>query len=502
MDRLQDMFVKDRGLEYPEEQRSLGRRAAISGAWVFTLRFVQRALGFARTIILARLLAPSDFGLMGVAALAINMLDTFSKTGFEAALIQKKEDIKHYLDTAWTVQFLRAAILCALLFFSAPFVAEFFRSPSACSIIRVLALLYLFMGLQNIGTVYFQRDLQFNRRFIMETGGLITNIAVSVMLAFKLRNVWALVYGSVAGSLITCVMSYVLHPYRPKFKLDYPKTKELINYGKWLFGTSILVFLITQGDNAFVGRVMGIAALGFYQMAYGLANASATEVSHVIAQVMFPVYSKMQGDLERLKKAYIEVAQLIIFVAVPISVMITLFARDFTAIFLGEKWLPMVGAMQVLAWGGFLRAASVTAGCVFFAVKRPQIETGWETVRLMTLAIFICPLSMKFGIVGTSLAVCASALVLFIGFTYGLKQAIDLKFIQTLKISFFPMLSSCLLWIFIMFSRRILDTQRTLGFIIAAFLSGIFYLLISYILSKTSGYKIFEIIKARLKASK
>ncbi|MGB2601941.1 MAG: oligosaccharide flippase family protein, partial [Candidatus Omnitrophota bacterium] len=206
-------FEKDIELEYRCEDASLGQRAVVSGAWVFSFKTVQRLLGLIRTVILARLLAPEDFGLMGIALLAINTLETFSKTGFEQALIQKREDIRDYLDSAWTVQIIRSLILFCFLFAGAPLVAIFFKSQQATHIIRVLALIELFMGAKNIGIVYFQKELRFDKRFILESCGLIASVTVSIVLAFVLRNVWALVYGSLAGAFVTCIVSYAAHQY-------------------------------------------------------------------------------------------------------------------------------------------------------------------------------------------------------------------------------------------------------------------------------------------------
>jgi O-antigen/teichoic acid export membrane protein len=128
--------------------------------WVFGLRITSRGLGFVRTIILARLLAPHDFGLLGIAILAISTLETLSQTGFQAALIQKKENIESYLDTAWTVSAIRGIILFLILFLSAPVIAKFFNSPQATLIIRIIAVSTLLSGFRNIGILFFQKELE------------------------------------------------------------------------------------------------------------------------------------------------------------------------------------------------------------------------------------------------------------------------------------------------------------------------------------------------------
>jgi O-antigen/teichoic acid export membrane protein len=492
-------FEKDIELEYRREDESLGQRAVVSGAWVFAFKAVQRLLGLIRTVILARLLAPEDFGLMGIAVLAINTLETFSKTGFEQALIQKKEDIRSYLDPAWTVQVIRSLILFCLLFAGAPLVALFFKNQQATYIIRMLAFIELFTGLKNIGIVYFQKELRFDKRFILESFGLAANITVSIVLAFVLRNVWALVYGSLAGAFVTCIVSYAIHRYRPRFRFNREKMSELFGFGKWLFGSSILVFLVTQGDSAFVGRLLGITALGFYQMAYHLSNMTATEVSHVVLQVMFPVYSKMQQDIERLGKAYLEVLQLVAFISAPIAVMIFMLAKDFTAIFLGEKWLPMVPAMKILAFAGFFRSIAATAGGVFFAVKKPRIETGWEAVRLLVLVVMIYPASKMLGITGTSVAVCVSIGVLLIGFLYHIEKTISLNIFMLARTLFYPVFSAAMLGFVLWGSLTFAPVENIASFTAVALFNAGFYLLVNFVFEKLTNYNIYGNIRERVR---
>ncbi len=150
------MAIDKNDLHRPE---SLSKRVVRGGIWVFALRIVNRGLGFIRTIILARLLAPHDFGLFGIALLAIATLETFSQTGFQAALVQKKKNVEPYLDTAWTISAIRGIILFLILFSSAPLIANFFDSAQATLIIKVIAVSTLLSGFRNIGIIFFKKEL-------------------------------------------------------------------------------------------------------------------------------------------------------------------------------------------------------------------------------------------------------------------------------------------------------------------------------------------------------
>jgi len=344
---------------------TLSQKVVKGGFWVFLLRIVNRVFSLIRLIILARILSPNDFGLMGIALLTISILKTFSQTGFEEALIQKKEDIESYLNSAWTALILRGFILFVILYFIAPYAAVFFNSPEAKPIIRVIGFSILFQAFTNIGIIYFKKELEFNKEFIYQFSGTLADFIVAISAVLILRNVWALVLGSLAGSIVRCFMSYLIHPRRPCLSKDLGKVKELFGFGKWIMGSSILIFLIIEGDDIFVGKLLGATALGFYQLAYRISNMPATEITHVISQVTFPTYSKLQDNLPKLREVYLKVLQLIAFLSFPIAGLIFVLAPDFTKIFLGEKWMLMVPAMQILCIFGVTRSINALLGSFF-----------------------------------------------------------------------------------------------------------------------------------------
>jgi len=386
----------------------LSTRVIRGGIWIFALRMTTRGLGLLRTIVLARLLSPEDFGLFGIAMVSISVLETFSNTGFNAAVIQRQGDTESYLDTAWTVSAIRGVVLFLCLFFASPLIAKFFNSSQAESVIRIIAISILLQGFGNIGVLFFQKDLEFRKQFIYEMSGTLVGLFVAIILAITLKNIWALVYGGLAANFVRLFMSYLVQPYRPKFRFELGKFQELFGFSKWILGSGILLFLITQGDDIFVGKVLGVTALGFYQMAYALSNLPATEVCHVISHVTFPAYSKFQDDLPRLRKAYLKVFHFTAFLSIPLSAGIFIMAPDFTRIFLGEKWILMVPAFQVLAFWGIVRSLGATTGPVFQSVGRPEVLTKLQLLVLVLLCIFIYPFSIKWGIVGTSLTVILS----------------------------------------------------------------------------------------------
>ena len=481
---------------------TLSQRTVRGGFWVFLLRIIQQLFGLARLVIIARILSPNDFGLMGIALLAMATLETFSQTGFQQALIQKKEDIKSYLDAAWTVLIVRGVILFAILYLVAPYVASFFDAPEARPIIQVIGFSVLFQAFTNIGVIYFQKELEFNKEFIYQFAGTLADFIVAVSAVLILRNVWALVFGMLAGNAVRCIVSHLIHPYRPRLSSDFVKAKELFGFGKWILGSSILVFLLTQGDDIFVGKLLGATALGFYQMAYKISNLPATELSHLIAKVMFPAYSKLQDNIQKLRESYLKVLQLTTFLSIPIAGLIFVLAQDFTIIFLGEKWMPMVPAMQVLAFYGALRAIGATTGVVFLAVGQPEISTKIKFAQLILLAVLIYPFTMRWGILGTSLAVTTYALIFNFVAVYKVLKIVKSGFGKPAKITILPLVGAlimiCAIWGIktYLFENNIDAISLSLLIII----SLLIYLIVSYLFEIFLNYGNIQLIQEQFKS--
>jgi O-antigen/teichoic acid export membrane protein len=389
---------------------SLKTRVARGGAWIFALRLGSQLLNLLRLIVLARLLAPGDFGLMGIALLGMATLQTLSEPGFRAALIQRKESAEGYLDTAWTIGLLRGASLCALLFFAAPHIAEFFGSPAATAMVRAIGISALLQGAINIGTVRFQKELEFDKQFTYQLSGTVVDFFVAIAAALLLRNAWALLLGLLAGDLVRLVAGYVMVSYRPRLELDWKKARELWRYGRWILGVTVLTFLATQGDDLVVGRALGATALGLYQLAYRISNLPATEFSRLISTVTFPAFSKVQENLELLRRSYIKVLRFSSLCAFPVAALIFVLAGEFTAVVLGEKWLPMVPAMRILAITGLCRSIA-GPGPLFMAIGKPELRTRMQAAGLFVMAILIVPLTLRWGIAGAAAAATARVAV-------------------------------------------------------------------------------------------
>lgn len=376
-----------------------------SGFWSLGGNWFSKVLGIIKMIILARLLSPLDFGIIGLAILSINLLNVFSETGIESALIQKDKIGRVELDTAWTLAIVRGLLLSTLLFLNAGWIASYFDNMTLKPVLRAMSATFLLAGFTNIGIVYFQKELNFKKKVILDSAADIAGAVSAVILAFYIRNVWALVAGTIIWVTVKCLASYWLHPYRPKFSWDWPVAKSLLNFGKHIFWVSVVTFIVTSGDDALVGKLMGVTVLGFYTMAYNIANIPVSSLAAIIGRISFPAYSLLQKDPERLKEAFRKIFETVLIMILPLTVLTILLARDFTSIFLGDKWLPIVPVLQILCLLGLFRGLANVFSPIQLAVNRPAIQSRNKTLELILFLTLLYPFTTKWGLVGTAWAV-------------------------------------------------------------------------------------------------
>ena len=418
-----------------------------SGAWSGATNTLNRIIQVIKLVILARFLPPAEFGLIGIAFLTIITVGSFTDLGIQAALIQKKEEyIDQYLSTAWTIRATRGIILAVLLFLSAPYVATFFDEPRARDVVRVIAISPLILGFRNPGIVYFTKNLEFHKRFAQELSGTTVNFVIAVALGITLQNVWALVLGSLGGNVTSLVASYILHNYRPRIEFDRDVAAELINYGKWMFGDSIVKFLVNQGDDAFVGWFLNATSLGFYQMAYRFSNAPATEITSVISSVAFPSYSQVQSDTEKLRNSFYRTIRVSSFISFPAAVGIIAVAPSFVRGLLGEEWLPIIPVMQLLAVWGLLRSINSASTPVFLATGRPDFATKIRAASLVVIGILIFPAAARYELVGIAAVLIISSLFVSVPvWSYIAIRTVDGSILQYLRILSYPLIGSGLM---------------------------------------------------------
>lgn len=457
-----------------------------SGMWRLATKVSSRGLQMVMLIILARLLEPRHFGLMGIALLTLGAMRRFTEIGLNAALIQQqRENVDEYLDTTWCLEIARGLLIFAVLYLLAPHLAGFFGEPEATRPIQVIGLGPLLYGLRNPGVVYFKKHLEFHKDFVYRAGGGFTQLIVGVGWALYSPTVWALVFAFLARDAVELGLSYVLHGYRPWPSFDLAAAKELINYGKWITGSSIVHFVYSEGDDAFVGWYLSATALGFYQYAYRMADTPSTEVSEVISQVMFPTYSKLQGDVVQLREALLQTTRFTAFMTFPMALGIALVAPSFVPSILGPAWNPMIPVLQILAVYGLIHAITRNFGSLWKAVDRPDLTLKIPLLGVAMIAILIWPMTARWGIVGTAVAVVGVSIIpLFPINVYLTAKLVDCPTWLIYREYAYPFVASGAMFASLWYARGFLDVAPLVEFLLLVPAGAVVYIVVALFLER------------------
>lgn len=409
------------------------RRTVRAGLWVGITSVVWNIVSLLRSVVLARLLTPEIFGLWAICMTLNRGIHVFSETGFASALIQRQERTEEARDTAFTLLILRGALLCLVTIVVAPLVADFYERPVLRPLLSVMALAFLISGFHNINTILHQKELKYHRLALLDQSSVVLGFIFAVAVAYFYRSAWALVASYIFSAAITVMLSYMVIPTRPRLAFNKPLALELFHYGKFVSAAAIVAFISLEIDNALIGKIIGMEALGFYTIAYLLANLPATQLAKVVSGVMLPAYSKLQSDAPALRAAYQRTLEFVSMFSIPAAVGIGVLAPQIVGVIYGERWLPAVDALRILAIFGCFRSIGVLSGYLYNAVGKPKISFYFTLSKLAVIALLIYPLSLAYGIFGTALAITTPSVLAFFADYYVLRRIIGLDAFVALR---------------------------------------------------------------------
>ena len=380
-------------------------------SWIGGMRIVMRVASYLRIAITARLLTTSQVGVFGLASLVFALIELLTETGINIFLIQRKDDIKEYIDTAWVTAIARGFLIGIVLFLLSPVIAGFFNAPEVVLLMQVLSITPVIRGFINPSIVNFSRELQFHKEFLYRSSVFWMESLISILLLFVYKTPLALVIGLILSALFEVIISHLFVKPTPRFVFQIEKLKQVIHGGKWLTLTGITTYLYQNFDNIVVGKMLGTESLGVYNYSYKLSMLPITEVSDVITTVTFPTFVKIAHEKERLKTAYIKSLLAVAGIVAPISAILFFFPKEIIMLVLGEKWISGAPVLQVLAVLGFIRALINTSNSPLYAVEMQKVITLTSLISLVTLAVTIAPLVTIYGLLGAGIAAILGSLV-------------------------------------------------------------------------------------------
>lgn len=380
----------------------LGQRVARGGVWLLAADILTRLSSAIRMIALSRLLAPSDFGLLGIALMIQTWIEAFSGTGIQASLIHHKGDIKHLLDSAWTVGILRAVGIFLLMTTVAPTASRFFGDPNITPVVIAAGVVPVIWSLANPLVVSFRRDLDFRREVIYRTWGTAVGLLVAIVLGFALRNVWALVVSLIAARVAEVVGSYWVKPYKPRLRLQFSQVRQLFRYGKWIFWVNMLVLVQRQIDSVVIGKLLGTSQLGFYQVGRQLVRSPLEGLGLQLRSLLFPAFSRTEQA--RVAVGFVQTTRALTAVLLPLTAGFYFYAYSIVPLLLGERWALTSSVASILVWVGFIEVVAAPAASACMAIGRPGLLLPPAIVRLLTTVVGFVVLLPEHGVFGAALA--------------------------------------------------------------------------------------------------
>ena len=393
------------------QPQSLGQASARGVLWNGATFGLGKAVVFVTTVITARLLVPDDFGLLGIGLLVIGYLEFVNDFGVSAALIQRKDGSEEAADTAFWLNIALGITLTAVGVAVAPAIAAFFDDDRATDIVRVLSLSFLLTSIGSVHEARLRRDLRFRARVVPELAKNLVKGAVSITLAVLDYGVWALVWGQLAGTVTAALLYWVILRWRPNRRFDRRIARELLGFGSQITLVGLLGGLHKNLDYLLIGRQFDTRALGIYTLAFRMPQLLVESVVGITSQVVFPAFSRVQEDPDRLRRGLERMLRITSLVIVPLGLGLALTADPFIRVFYGGGWEEAIPVMRLLALYMLVQSLGRTCGDLYKGMGRPGI-LNWLALVKLAISAPLLILAVPHGIETVAAAQLGAALVI------------------------------------------------------------------------------------------
>jgi len=369
-----------------EHQDNLGTTAARAVMWNYASFASGKVLVLVTLAVLARLLTPAEFGIVGFATLALAYLAVLKDLGLGGALIQRKDDIEEAAQTIYTLNLVLGAVLTAATILAAPLVAAFFDEPLVTPILRVLSISFLIEALGSVHLVLLARRLDFRRKLVPDIGRALVKGGVAITAAALGFGVWALVWGQLAGVATSSILVRFVVPWRPRLVVHRRLVRPLLGFGMPLVIVNIQHAVWANLDYVVIGRFLGDAALGIYVLAYRLPELLIQSIWRVVAGAAFPFFSTLQDSPDLLRRGFLKTIRYSQLLVVPLALGLLISAEPAVGALFGDQWSEAIPVLRILALFTLVASVGYNAGDVYKAIGRPGILAKLGIIDLAILA--------------------------------------------------------------------------------------------------------------------
>jgi len=331
-------------------------------------------------VILARLLTPEDFGVVSTAMIAISFSQMFWDAGLEKALIQTKEVPEKAAEVVFWSNLVLGMVTYVALFLIAPWLATFFNSPASMPVLRVLGLQVVIASFTSVQQALFVRDLDFRQLFWVKLATAFVPGLFSIPMAFFGYGVWALVAGSLVGSLLNLALLWRKSPWRPRLCFDGHIARKLFSFGIWVIGENLAIWFFAWGDSTILGRFLGVKDLGVYRVGWTISTIIFGLLLNPFLPVLYPTFSRLQDDVHELTETFRKANRVVISLALPVGVGLLLVGSQLVSILFGDEWHGLGLAVSILG---------LTQGMSWLVAINPELYRAMGRADINTKLLFI-----------------------------------------------------------------------------------------------------------------
>lgn len=365
--------------------------------WKFNEQITAQLVSFIVSIVLARILSPSDYGLVSLVNVFIILANVFVTSGFGTALIQKKDATELDFSTIFYCSFVFSLFLYVVLFICAPYIGDFYHNDKVVSVVRVYGLALPIAAFNSIQQAYIARKIAFRKIFISTSAASILSGVIGIICAFLGFGVWALVIQSLSNSIISTIVLFIQIPWRPKLLFSFKEAKILLDYGWKVLAADFIGTFFGQLRNLVIGRYYSTASLAYYNRGDQFPNLISTNVDSSISTVLFPVMSKHGDDLVRLKAMVRRSLRTSTYLIMPLMFGLAAVAKPLIQLLLTDKWLPAVPFMQILCVSNAFATVTNTNLQVLKASGRSDVLLKLELVKKPVYLVLLI-IGIKYGV--------------------------------------------------------------------------------------------------------
>jgi len=455
--------------------QSFSTEAVRGTLWSYLSFFSGKLLNFISTLILARLLVPEQFGLVAYCTLAIQYLDIINTAGLDSALIARKDKLEQAANAVFITSILLGLASFVISWFSAPFVADFFRQEEVTDLFRVLSLTLPISSIGLVPGALLRRNLDFRKRVTSDVGRTLTKGLTSIILALLGWGPWSLVVGQVAGEVAGGIIAWSFARWKPSLAFDPQVTREVTIFGFHIILVNLAAAFRNNVDYILVGRILGPESLGIYTMAYRVPELVIGSINVVVTSVTFPMLARAQHDFDSLRSVYFGYIRYIALFAYLVAFGLSLVSRQFVETFMSAKWSAMILPMSLIAIAFAIRAVAFVPGVLYKAVGRPDILNRVSLIQLPIVLglLFYCS---RWGIVGVAAGQVALAIINVVIVTVVINRVLNLRFREFLE-SLWPAFVSSVIMIVIVKAFQVnFELSGIAGLLTYAFIGGATYL--------------------------